>query len=231
MHHSCRHLFSGVERGACITLRHSFSGVEWGPHITIVVITLVPPSLLLPTLPPTPHPHTLAPPFPAPAVQEILRLVQSMMDGPPAPTYTPAASTTSPTSTPAASTPTAAHEAASPGTPPQAEPQPPDLLPHAMSLLPPVVWDAVPPGRSFGEPVSGPRLVSGARLDCYRPGQVVEVTFRAGNPRNDLKTGSSFFTVERWVGAEAGAGDAAAAAGAGAGGSWLPVHDDNDWCT
>lgn len=50
---------------------------------------------------------------------------------------------------------------------------PPDLEPHQISLLPPVVLDAVPPGSHFGEVVTD---VEGGRQ--YKPGDTVTATFR-----------------------------------------------------
>jgi hypothetical protein len=48
---------------------------------------------------------------------------------------------------------------------------PPDLQPLQISLLPPVLWDEVPAGSSFGEVVVQP-------LSTYLPGQAVEAVFR-----------------------------------------------------
>lgn len=48
---------------------------------------------------------------------------------------------------------------------------PPDLQAQQISLLPPVLWDEVPAGSSFGEVVVQP-------LSTYLPGQAVEAVFR-----------------------------------------------------
>ncbi|PNW83601.1 hypothetical protein CHLRE_05g236500v5 [Chlamydomonas reinhardtii] len=69
---------------------------------------------------------------------------------------------------------------------------PPDLQSRQWALLPPVVLDAVPPGAVFGQVTQQPGR------DSYAPGQVVNATFRAANPRNNLHANGSFLTVERW---------------------------------
>jgi len=51
------------------------------------------------------------------------------------------------------------------------EVSPPDLQAQQISLLPPVLWDEVPPGTSFGDVVVQP-------LSTYEPGQAVEAVFR-----------------------------------------------------
>jgi neutral ceramidase len=48
---------------------------------------------------------------------------------------------------------------------------PPDLLSQQISLLGPVVMDAVPRGAAFGDVLLQP-------LPAYRPGQQVEAMFR-----------------------------------------------------
>ncbi|KAG2424279.1 hypothetical protein HXX76_014657 [Chlamydomonas incerta] len=72
------------------------------------------------------------------------------------------------------------------------EVRPPDLQAAQWGLLPPVVLDAVPPGALFGQVTQQPGRAS------YAPGQVVNATFRAANPRNNLHTNGSFMAVERW---------------------------------
>ncbi|GLC68825.1 hypothetical protein PLESTF_000742700 [Pleodorina starrii] len=67
--------------------------------------------------------------------------------------------------------------------------QPPDLQSHQLSLLAPVVLDWVPPGAAFGDVVEQP-------LTAYRTGQTARATFRAANPRNNLRTNLTFLAVE-----------------------------------
>jgi neutral ceramidase len=67
-----------------------------------------------------------------------------------------------------------------------------------------------PAGKSFGDVARPP-------LGEYRMGDdplVVTARFYAGNPRHDLKQGSSYLYVERRDGDR-----------------WQVVHTDNDWCT
>ncbi|MGH7898513.1 MAG: neutral/alkaline non-lysosomal ceramidase N-terminal domain-containing protein, partial [Candidatus Binatia bacterium] len=67
-----------------------------------------------------------------------------------------------------------------------------------------------PAGKSYGAVAREPRPV-------YTIGDtplVVTVRFYAGNPRHDLKQGSSYLYVERQDGER-----------------WQRVHTDNDWCT
>uniref|UniRef100_A0A7S0RPR3 Neutral ceramidase n=1 Tax=Chlamydomonas leiostraca TaxID=1034604 RepID=A0A7S0RPR3_9CHLO len=111
-------------------------------------------------------------------------------------------------------------------TPPTAV-RPPDLLDKQLSLLPPVVLDAVPPGSHFGDVTEDVR-------EQYAAGQVAAATFRSACPRNSLRTGATFLAVERWV----PGGSASSANGAepppgsgGSSGSWVRVHGDDAWCT
>ncbi|KAI8469411.1 MAG: Neutral/alkaline nonlysosomal ceramidase [Monoraphidium minutum] len=104
---------------------------------------------------------------------------------------------------------------------------PPDLSSRQISLLPPVVPDMVPLSTNFGDVVAD---VAGA----YRPGQTVEVTFRAGNPRNDVRRGGTFLSVQRLAaGAPAGANGSSGGGGGGggAGEAWVDVFSDDDWST
>lgn len=72
-------------------------------------------------------------------------------------------------------------------------PRPPNLLDEQWSLVPGVVMDAVPWGARFGDTI---RDVEKQR---YRPGEIVEVEFRAASPRNDFKMGGTYLQVERLV--------------------------------
>ncbi|PNH01132.1 Neutral ceramidase, partial [Tetrabaena socialis] len=58
-----------------------------------------------------------------------------------------------------------------------------------VSLLAPVVLDWVPLGSHFGQVVEQART-------SYLPGETVQVTFRAANPRNNLRTNGTFMAVE-----------------------------------
>lgn len=89
------------------------------------------------------------------------------------------------------------------GKPVEAGPQPPDLLDKQISLLPPVVVDATPPGVDFGDVKAD--VPSNSR---FKKGEMVSVTFWSGCPRNDLMTEGTFALVEilqqgqdKWAGA------------------------------
>jgi neutral ceramidase len=68
---------------------------------------------------------------------------------------------------------------------------PPNLLEDQWSLVPGVIADSVPAGRDFGQ-VSANFL-----RKKYRIGEIVEVEFHAGCPRNNLKLGGTYIQIER----------------------------------
>lgn len=88
-------------------------------------------------------------------------------------------------------------------------PSPPNLLHKQLELLPPVVVDATPFGKDFGDLIEDvPQNKS------YSKGDVVLVTFWSACPRNDLFTEGTFALVEQL----------------GTNGSWNSVYDDDDLC-
>eukprot|EP00887_Chlorella_sp_A99_P008094 scaffold12.g8094.t1 len=97
----------------------------------------------------------------------------------------------------------AAHAPTDPG------PPPPNELPKQWSLVPPVVADGTPWGKSFGDVAREP-----AR-DAYAPGETVEVVFHSACPRNNIRAEGTFLTVDRQT----------------AGGDWAPAATDADWAT
>ncbi|KDD74656.1 neutral/alkaline non-lysosomal ceramidase, partial [Helicosporidium sp. ATCC 50920] len=70
-------------------------------------------------------------------------------------------------------------------------PAPPDLVPRQWSLLPPVVVDA--PG--WGTPFGG--VLEDVQPQVVRGKGVARALFQSACPRNELRTESSFLTVER----------------------------------
>jgi neutral ceramidase len=76
------------------------------------------------------------------------------------------------------------------------------------SLMPPVIVDTAPAGKSFGSVWTDVQ-------PQYSVNQTVSVTFVGANPRNNLMTGATFLTVEQLVG----------------GNSWKVVVADADWST
>ena len=87
---------------------------------------------------------------------------------------------------------------------------PADLSGKQISLAPPVISDFVKIGEDFGNVVEQPReaySISG--------GEVVEVSFRSANPRNNRRLEDTFLTVERKV----------------EDGSYERTYVDGDWCT
>jgi neutral ceramidase len=126
------------------------------------------------------------------------------------------------------------------GAPTPPGPSPPNLLGKQWSLVPGVVADGVPAGRAFGQPSAD---VGRAR---FAPGDTVRVEFHSACPRNDLRSGGTFLTVERRRGGRARARGLRSAAAAGlwrlwggwggdaggeAGGGWEVVYTDDDWET
>lgn len=88
-----------------------------------------------------------------------------------------------------------------------AGPSPPNQTRDQLSFLLPVVVDNAAIGRPFGRALVEPR-------QTYRRGEELFVTFVAGNPRNDLRTESSYFFVERQLNAQ-----------------WITVATDANWET
>lgn len=88
-----------------------------------------------------------------------------------------------------------------------AGPNPPNLISRQISLKTGVVYDGLPFGKKFGDPVHSPN-------PSYRLGGQVYVSFLAGHPRNDLQTEKSFLTVERQDGPQ-----------------WTIVATDGSWET
>ena len=70
-----------------------------------------------------------------------------------------------------------------------------------------VIFDGKPIFKDFGDVKKKPK-------NQYSSGDEVEVSFWAGHPKNNLKTGSSFIFIERK-----------------SSGGWDPAYNDNDWCT
>lgn len=95
------------------------------------------------------------------------------------------------------------------GQPVQQGPQPPDLLDKQICLLAPVVLDATPIGKKFGD-VS----TDVPKNSTFKRGDTVTVVFWSACPRNDLMTEGTFSLVELLQGKD----------------SWIPVHDDDDFC-
>lgn len=91
----------------------------------------------------------------------------------------------------------------------QPGPQPPDLLGKQISLLPPVILDATPPGIKFGDLLSDV-----PKNSTFKRGGIVNVTFWSACPRNDLMTEGTFALVEILQGKD----------------SWIPAYDDDDFC-
>ncbi|KJE90898.1 neutral/alkaline nonlysosomal ceramidase [Capsaspora owczarzaki ATCC 30864] len=88
-------------------------------------------------------------------------------------------------------------------------PNPPDMDDSAQfSFLPPVIEDAVPLGKKFGDVVTEPAA-------SYSVGASVQAVFWSGCPRNDLYTNESYLTVEQQQ----------------ADGSFAVVLTDADWDT
>jgi len=69
-------------------------------------------------------------------------------------------------------------------------PSPPNLLNLQISLVPGVVFDRAPVGKSFGDCLVQP-------YPLVNVNETVYATFVSGNPRNNLMTESTFLTVER----------------------------------
>ncbi|KAL2629939.1 hypothetical protein R1flu_014625 [Riccia fluitans] len=90
-------------------------------------------------------------------------------------------------------------------------PQPPDLVDKQLEFLPGVVLDSTPSGVTFGD------LKQDVPANAsYKIGEVVEVVFYTGCPRNDLLTEGTYGLVERLDSSS---------------GKWIASYDDDDWST
>ncbi|XP_044761583.1 neutral ceramidase [Coccinella septempunctata] len=69
-------------------------------------------------------------------------------------------------------------------------PIPPDFRSQLISFTPPVIFDASPKGAHFGDCVQQPP-------DEVRIGETVSAKFISGHPRNNVKQGKTFLTVEK----------------------------------
>ncbi|KEP52903.1 neutral/alkaline nonlysosomal ceramidase [Rhizoctonia solani 123E] len=78
---------------------------------------------------------------------------------------------------------------------PPAGPIPEDLTKKAISLQTGVVFDAAPIGKNFGSVLTDVTTSS-----AYKRGQKVTATFQAANPRNNLRLGGTFLTIDRLTG-------------------------------
>lgn len=94
------------------------------------------------------------------------------------------------------------------GRPSDSLPPPDTYLDKQMSLRPGVIYDAVGIGHHFGDVTSQPPTT-------VTQGDVVSVSFRSANPRNNLRTEDTFLTVESL----------------GSNGTWSVVAVDGDWST
>ncbi|XP_071106095.1 neutral ceramidase B-like [Haliotis cracherodii] len=76
------------------------------------------------------------------------------------------------------------------GTPSPPGSDPPNLLDRQLSFLPPVIFDAAPAGKTYGD------VVVDVQQE-YKQNSTVTVSFISGDPRNALKRDETFLTVER----------------------------------
>ncbi|GKT46366.1 neutral ceramidase 2 [Colletotrichum spaethianum] len=98
-----------------------------------------------------------------------------------------------------------AYLAPSSTTTPPAGPSPPDNRGNSLSFITGVVQDGTPSGRSFGQVVTQPAA-------SYARGAVVNATFQAANPRNNLRLEGTYAAVEQLQG-----------------GQWVRIRSDADW--
>ncbi|PON28673.1 neutral/alkaline non-lysosomal ceramidase [Trichoderma gamsii] len=83
---------------------------------------------------------------------------------------------------------------------------PPDNRNSMISFITGVVQDSSPLGKNFGSVLVQPH-------PTYSIGDIVNVTFQAANPRNNLRQEQTFAAIEQQ----------------GSDGSWTQVRDDSDW--
>ena len=86
-------------------------------------------------------------------------------------------------------------------------PLPEDLSHRTGNIIPPVLFDDVPPSLTFGSVHLEPD-------EQYQRGDLVHVIFWAGHPRNNLETMKGFLEVQR-----------------NSGGEWQTIAHDRDFNT
>ncbi|KAI0392288.1 Neutral/alkaline nonlysosomal ceramidase [Xylariaceae sp. FL0594] len=96
-------------------------------------------------------------------------------------------------------------------TSPDPGPSPPDNRKKSLSFITGVVQDNAPIGKKFGDVLAQPSAQ-------YARGAVVNATFQAANPRNNLRQEATFASIEKLSG-----GDSSSSS------SWSQVRDDSDW--
>lgn len=100
--------------------------------------------------------------------------------------------------------------------------EPPDLSGSLFSLKTGVIYDGAPRGLNFGDPLEDAN-------STYACGDLVRVSFVAGNPRNDLRQEDSFLYVDRLI--SGGGGGAGANEPESQPDSWQTVATDANWET
>ncbi|KAL4780941.1 Neutral/alkaline nonlysosomal ceramidase [Aspergillus varians] len=85
--------------------------------------------------------------------------------------------------------------------------EPPINTDKSMSFIPSVVYDGHPIGKAYGD------VIVSAGNARYAPGDIVSATFVGANPRNNLRSESTFAAVERQTDS----------------GGWEMVRTDSDW--
>lgn len=85
--------------------------------------------------------------------------------------------------------------------------EPPINTDKSLSFIPSVVYDGHPIGKSYGD------VITSAGNAKYTPGDKVSATFVGANPRNNLRSESTFAAVERQTDS----------------GDWETVRNDGDW--
>ncbi|CAG4949482.1 unnamed protein product [Colias eurytheme] len=89
-------------------------------------------------------------------------------------------------------------------------PQPPDFSNQLITLVPPVLWDAAPWGKEFGDCVQQPH-------HAYSWRDVASASFVSGHPRNSIRHGRWYASIERLQSEEDDA--------------WVVIATDADWET
>ncbi|MCX4028426.1 neutral/alkaline ceramidase [Endozoicomonas sp. SM1973] len=91
------------------------------------------------------------------------------------------------------------------------EPSPRDLSAHQLTFQTGVVYDQPPLFKQIGDRVMDVR-------SSYHSGEIVQVSFWGGHPKNNMKTGGSYLFVEQLITTKGKQ-------------AWKPIYNDNDWNT
>ncbi|RDA83301.1 hypothetical protein CP532_5737 [Ophiocordyceps camponoti-leonardi (nom. inval.)] len=100
-------------------------------------------------------------------------------------------------------------------------PSPPDNRNKSISLIPPVFYDGHPIGSGYGKVLREPEASYGAGA------VMVNATFQAANPRNNLRLEGTYISVEKRMSSSSSSSSSSSAEGKAD--AWQQYRADDDW--